>query len=67
MKVSYSFTEELVLNRDANPLAKLDFRYYRAEIAVDGIVYEYGYLWLPPMIDITSIEDLLFRDIIYDT
>ena len=55
------FTEEMVMNPDALGDIPRDFRYYREEIHVDGLSYpvERGYLWLPPHVDISKLEDLI--------
>jgi len=55
------FTEEMVLNPDALGDIPRGFRYYREEIHVDGLSYpiEQGYLWLPPHVDISKLEDLI--------
>lgn len=56
-----SFTEEMVMNRDAIPRGiPKDWRYYRCEIHQPfGFPVEHGYLWLPPHIDISKIEDII--------
>jgi hypothetical protein len=57
-----SFTEQLVFNKEAIPKGiPKDFRYYRCEISTTDYHYpiEQGYLWLPPTVDITAVEDII--------
>jgi hypothetical protein len=61
-----SFTEEMVLSPEHLPKGvPKGWRFYRCELWTEDdqvYPYEHGYLWLPPHVDITKVEEVVNRE-----